>query len=59
MAGGEGSLWVVGVKGEVGLWLVRVRVKGSRGGRGLGARISEWGERGLEVGIWGVRGELV
>ena len=43
----------------MGLWLVRVRVKGSRGGRGLGARISEWGERGLEVGIWGVRGELV
>ena len=38
----------------MGLGLVRGQGEGSLGVvGGLGVRISEWGERGLEVGVWG------
>ena len=49
-----GSLGVVGVRGELGLGLVRGQGEGSLGVvGGLGVRISERGERGLEDRVWG------
>ena len=46
MSGDKGSLGVVGDEGEVGLGLVG----------GLGVRIYEWSERGLELGVGGIGG---